>query len=299
MDTEAVCDCNRLACLLEKLAPTEGITATAVPQVRLLRADRPHPREPIVYEPCIIIVGQGRKRVFLGEREYCYDPNNYMVLSLPMPLECVTEATPAQPFLALSVKVEPAMLGELLMEMEDGAPAPGLIGAMCSTPLTEDLSCAAERLLECLTSPLDSRILGRDIVREITYRVLCGEQGDALRALAARHSRFGQIARVLRRVHQDYASDLDIETLAREANMSVSNFHHNFKAITASSPLQYLKSIRLHKARILMLQDGLNASSAAARVGYTSLSQFSREFKRFFGASPANDPALARSAGER
>ena len=131
-------------------------------------------------------------------------------------------------------------------------------------------------------------------MREITYHVLRGEQGGALRAVAARHSRFGQIARVLRRVHQEYNKELDVESLAREANMSVSSFHHNFKAVTSTSPVQYLKSIRLHKARALMLQGDHNASTAASRVGYSSLSQFSREFKRYFGNSPSNDAAQTR-----
>lgn len=185
-------------------------------------------------------------------------------------------------------------LGELLMEMEDDRAPPEMVRGLYATPLTEDLDCAAVRLLECLQSPMDARILGPGIVREITYHVLRGEQGGALRAVAARHSRFGQIARVLRRVHQEYNKELDVESLAREANMSVSSFHHNFKAVTSTSPVQYLKSIRLHKARALMLQGDHNASTAASRVGYSSLSQFSREFKRYFGNSPSNDTAQIR-----
>jgi AraC-like DNA-binding protein len=288
----------RLAELLKDLVQSQGLSASLIREVRFIREDQPRAREPMVYEPSIIILAQGRMRVYLGDQVYTYDPHNYMVLSVPLPFECETEASAEHPLLAVAITVDPAVLGELLMEMEDSCRAPSIVGAVYSTPLTEDLACATERLLECLQSAMDSRILGQDIVREMTYRVLCGEQGGALRALAARHSRFGQIARVLRRVHQEYERELDVESLARDANMSVSNFHHNFKAVTSTSPLQYLKSIRLHKARILMRQDGLNASSAAARVGYVSLSQFSREFKRFFGVSPANDTAqLRRGAG--
>ncbi len=286
---------RRLAPLLQTMAVNEGITLSPLNGVHFNRGNKPKLRSPIVYEPSIVIVGQGRKRVFMGDQVYTYDPNNYLVLSVPLPLECETEATPEEPFLAVTIKIDPTVLGELLMEMEDDISMPGVVSGIYATALNEELADSAMRLLECLQSPMDCRILGPSIVREMTYRVLCGEQGEALRALAVRHGRFSQIARVLRRIHQDYHKELDVEVLAREANMSVSNFHHNFKAVTSTSPLQYLKSIRLHKARILMLQDGLNASTAANRVGYASLSQFSREFKRFFGNSPANDAAQLRA----
>lgn len=285
-----------LAALIAPLARQEGLNATHLEAVRLIRTSESQPRAPIVYEPGIIIVAQGRKRVFLGEQALSYDPNNYLVLSVPLPLECETIASPEAPLLAVSIRTDPAQLGELLIEMEDEEPGPGLVQGIYATALTEDLACATQRLLECLAAERDSRILGPSIVREILYRVLCGEQGGALRAVAARHGRFGQIARVLKHLHSSYAEEQDIESLARAANMSVSNFHHSFKAVTSTSPLQYLKSLRLHKARVLMHQQGLSAAAAADRVGYASASQFSREFKRFFGSSPAADAALPRSA---
>jgi AraC-like DNA-binding protein len=161
--------------------------------------------------------------------------------------------------------------------------------------LLDALIDAVIRLLECLRSPMDSRILGPRIVRGIIYRVLCGERGGALRAMANGHSHFNQIAKVLKRIHLAYPNSLAIGTLAGEANMSVSNFHHNFKAVTAVSPLQYVKSIRLHKARIVMVRDGLNANSAAGMVGYESASQFSREFKRLFGNSPLDEASRMRA----
>ncbi len=165
-------------------------------------------------------------------------------------------------------------------------------------PLTDELVNATARLLESLGNPLDGRILGPQIVREIIYRVLCGEQGGSLRSLAVRHSRFSQIAKVLKRMHTEYDSELDVSTLASEANMSLSSFHSNFKAVTAVSPLQYLKSIRLHKARMLMIQDGIGAGNAASKVGYESASQFSREFKRYFGNTPTDAAAKMRAVVE-
>lgn len=284
--------------LLGKLAIKEGFSPSNLKGVQFIRSNKPLPRMPVVYEPSIVIVGQGRKIGYLGDQVYIYDPFNYLVLSVPLPFECETQATPDEPYLAVSVRVDPVMVGELLIEMDDDIQDKGTAErGIISTPMTDEMISATVRLLDCLKSPLDSRILGPHNVREIIYRVLYGKQGEALRALAVRHSRFSQIAKVLRRIHTEYDKELDIEFLSSEVNMSISTFHHNFKAVTSSSPLKYLKSIRLHKALMLMIQDGLNAGAAAEKVGYESASQFSREFKRYFGNSPADEAAKLRGLG--
>jgi AraC-like DNA-binding protein len=286
---------SRLVALLSRLSVGEGITPSRLEGVSFMRSSRGAPRHPVVYEPGIFIIAQGRKRGFLGGQVYTYDAHNYLVLSVPLPFECEVEASRDEPLLGLSVRIEPGTIAELLLEMDDLPSAPvALPRGIFATPLNDVLCDSATRLLECLASPVEARILGPQIVREITYRVLRGEQGDALRAVAARHSHFGQISRALRRMHADYSGALDVETLARESGMSVSAFHHNFKAVTSSSPLQYLKAIRLHKARMLMVHEGLGAGVAAGRVGYESPSQFSREFKRFFGSPPADEAARVR-----
>jgi len=286
---------GRLVELLETLAIQEGHSPSVLDGVYFIRENKSVARTPAIYDPSIVIVGQGRKRGYLGDEVYTYDAYNYLVLSVPLPLECESEASPDKPVLGVKVQVTLTTLGELLMEMDDDVPRNAQVPrGIYSTPLTDELISATVRLLECLRSSMDSRILGPQIVREIIYRVLCGGQGDALRALATRQSHFSQIARILKRIHLEYPNSLDVETLARDANMSVSTFHHNFKAVTSTSPLQYLKSIRLHRARVLMVQDGLNASAAAWEVGYESASQFSREFKRFFGNSPADEAAKMR-----
>jgi AraC-like DNA-binding protein len=287
---------SRLVELLGSLATEEGNRPSRLEQVRFIRVANRCPRGPSVYEPSIIIVGQGRKIGYLGEKVYVYDPNNYLVLSVPLPFECETSAEPGKPFLAVAIAMEPRAIGELLDEMADGILAPDEVTGIYSTPLTDKLHDATIRLLECLGSETESRILGPQIVREITYYVLKGPQGAGLRAVVARDSRFAQIAKVLRRMHEDYSRSLDVHELAREANMSVSAFHHNFKAVTSSSPLQYLKRIRLHKARMIMAQEGLGAGGAAERVGYASASQFSREFKRFFGESPRENAVKLRKS---
>ena len=282
--------------LLELLAVHELFNESSLPDVRFFRSGQYIPRSPSAYEPSIVIIGQGRKLGYLGDKVYTYDPYNYLVLSVPLPIECETFGSPQEPLLGVYINVNPLTVSELLLEMEDDrAPAGILPRGIYSTPLPEALLGATVRLLECLSTPLESKILGPQIIREIIYRVLCGEQGDILRLLASRQSRFGQIAKVLQRMHTEFSTKLDIGTLANEANMSVSSFHSNFKTVTASSPLQYLKSVRLHKARLLMAQDGFNASMAASTVGYESASQFSREFKRFFGNTPVEEASKFRA----
>jgi AraC-like DNA-binding protein len=287
---------KRLARLLDEVAVHEGTHRTLIDGVEVTRVSKPVPRAPMVYQPNIVVVGQGRKRAYLGGEAYTYDAFNYLVLSVPLPAECETEASPEEPLLLVAINVEPTMLGEMLLEMDEPSPPVGPTPrGISTTPMSEELSGAVIRLLECLKSPLDSRMLGRQTVREIVFRVLCGEQGGSLRALASRDDHFARIARVLQHIHAEYARPLGAEEMAKRAGMSVSAFHHYFKLVTASSPLQYLKRIRLDQARRLMAHDGYNASTAARAVGYESPSQFSREFKRLFGVTPVEEAEHTRA----
>jgi AraC-like DNA-binding protein len=279
---------SRLVALLSELARGEGFIPSRLPGVKFMRSTEHIPRTPVVYDQSIVIIAQGRKTGHLGGQTFIYDANNYLVLATPMPFECETEGATEEPMLGVSVRVTPGVVAELLMTMESSPSTHDVRPqAVQAAPLDKTLSNTTVRLLEYLRSENDARILGPQIVREITYRVLLGKLGGNLRALAAPQSHFGQISRALRRIHADYARTLDIASLAREAGMSSSTFHAHFKAVTSSSPLQYLKTVRLHKAQMLMVQEGANASSAALRVGYESASQFSREFKRLFGGGPA------------
>lgn len=281
---------RRLAELLAPQITADGFSPTSLPGVEYMRAVTSTPRHPIVYTPRIVVIAQGHKRVWLGEREYVYDPEHLLVLSVPMPFDCQTTASEEEPLLGLAISVDPILVGELLLEMGDAANAEPS-SYVSSTAVNEEVMDASVRLAEALASRSAGRILGPQIVREIVYRVLTGEEGDVLRLLVSQPNRHGHIARVLRRIHADYADDLDVTSLAREAHMGVSTFHHAFRDATSTSPLQYLKSIRLHKARALLVTEGLNAQDAARRVGYASASQFSREYRRMFGRSPASDRA--------
>lgn len=282
--------------LLGGLAQGQGFSASRLPGVKFMRSTIYVPPSPVAYDPSIVLIAQGRKRGVLGGRVHPYDANHYLVLTLPVPFECETFGTPEEPLLGMSVGVTPALVAELLAEMatpaSDEAGDPRAIG---SAEVDESLCECAVRLLDALQSPEEARVLGPLRVRELIYRVLRGPLGGNLRALAAPRSHFGQIGRVLHRIHTQFANAFDIETLAREAGMSVSTFHAHFKAVTSASPLQYIKSVRLHKARLMMVHDGIGSAEAAAQVGYESASQFSREFKRLFGAAPAAAAAQLRA----
>ena len=282
-----------LALLLSELVTEEGFLPTALPDVRLMHSKGSHPPTPVVYEPSIVIIAQGYKCAKLGGSTYVYNSRNYLVLSVPLPFECETVGTSKKPMLALAIQVSPVAVAEILMEWDaPWPPASFLPRGIEASPLTAELTGAALRLAKCLQSAVESRLLGPAIIREIIYRVLCDKPGDALRALATPRSNFSQIARSLRRIHSDYHQHLDVASLAREASMSVSTFHANFKAVTSKSPLHYLQTIRLHRAQALII-GGTPIAEAAHQVGYESPSQFSREFKRLFGGTPkeiANRP---------
>ena len=286
----------RMVVLLKEMAHVEGMQATALDGVKLARADCSYPRTPVMYEPSIVILASGRKRGYVGSREFVFDASHYLVLSVPLAFEVETDLVAAgEGVLGVSVRVDLCTLSELTMKMERrrGSLPEDQRGVM-ATPLDEAMGEAAVRLLECLRSPVEAAVLGPGIVREMVYRVLSGEQGGMLWALLGMHGQLAQIHGVLQRLHANPAKSLDVAAMAADAGMSVSAFHHHFKAVVGTSPLQYLKTLRLHKARMLMLHDRLGAAAAADRVGYESASQFSREFKRFFGRTPTHEIEVVR-----
>jgi len=288
---------ERLARLLNEIAVEEGIHPTLIEGVGVARHTCPLTRTSVVYDPVIVFVGQGSKRSYLGDQQYVYDPSTFFVLSVPLPAECEWEATAEEPVLILGLRIDPLTIGELILAMDERVPLQSELPRAVSTyPMSEQLSGAVIRLLECLKCPLDSRMLGRQIVREILYRVLREEKDGVLRALASQNGLFVRIARVLKDVHADSAKQYTVERMAKLAGMSVAAFHRNFKLMVGSSPLQYLKRIRLDRAKRLMMYDGYNAGTAARAVGYESASQFSREFKRQFGVTPMEDIEHLRQA---
>jgi AraC-like DNA-binding protein len=283
---------TQLGKLMQQFDLPDGFSRSNLPSVRFFKAEQSIPRCPLVYDPGICIVAQGKKIGYLGGKSFPYDANNYLVTSVTMPFECETFATPEEPVLGIYIEIDLPLLHELIAQLGENHPSasrgdsavPCAIG---SAVLEPEMSEAVARLLKCLQSKTESRILGPGLLREILYRTLGGQQAPVLYALASHNGHFARVARALKLIQNDYAENLDVESLAQQANMSTSAFHRAFKEVTADSPLQYLKKIRLSKARDFIVQQGMKAYVAADKVGYESASQFSREFKRYFGQSPA------------
>jgi AraC-like DNA-binding protein len=286
---------KRMVELLGELATQEGSRDSLMEGVTLLRVSCSMRRIPVMYEPCIVIVAQGRKRGYLGDLRFVYDARHYLTLTVPLPFECETETAEDGPFLGMAIRIDLAVLGELMMKMNRAERPAAAESSVTATPMDVALSDAAVRMLEAMRSPMDAAVLGPQVVREIIYRVLCGQRGGALQSLLETDGTRMQMHRILHRMHSEYARRLDVARLAQQAGMSVSALHHHFKALTATSPLQYLKTVRLHKARMMMAQELVGASVAATRVGYESASQFSREFKRMFGFSPVDETQRLRA----
>lgn len=281
--------------LLETLAPLEGYNLTALADVRFLRSNRPLARTPVLYDPGIVIVCQGRKRGYLGDTVYVYDAQHYLAVSVPVPFTMETDASAERPLLAIYFRLDFTLAADLLLQIDEreGGVAAAPHGMM-STPLDARLSASVLRFLEAMSVPLEAQLLGPALVREIYFHVLTGEQGGSMRAALTAQGQFAKIARVIRKIHASYREPLDIGQLALEANMSVPSFHAHFKAVTRTSPIQYLKSTRLHQARLLMVRDDFTAALACVQVGYESASQFSREFKRLFGRTPVEEAERMR-----
>jgi AraC-like DNA-binding protein len=295
---------KRMAALLRALAPDEGYNLTSLPGVRILRSNRALSRTPVLYDPGIVIVCQGRKRGYFGDQLYLYDERHYLAVSVPVPFSMETDATETRPLLALYLHLDFTLAAELAEQIDQAsiqadthadvtgrAPTPQ---SMMSTPMNDAMQASVLRFLEAMSQPLEAAVLGPALLRELYFRVLTGEQGSSMREALAMRGQFGRIGRSLRLIHASYAQALDVTQLAEEAGMSVPSFHSHFKGITQVSPMQYVKSTRLHQARLLMVRDDLTAEAACYAVGYTSPSQFSREFKRLFGLTPAAESKRLR-----
>lgn len=289
---------DRIVELLRALAPDEGYNLTALPSVRILRSNRPLSRTPVLYDPGIVIVCQGRKRGYFGDQLYLYDERHYLAVSVPVPFSMETDASDERPLLALYLHLDFALAAELAERIDrervaKRAPAPR---SMMSTPMDDAMQASVLRFLEAMHQPLEAAVLGAGLLRELYFRVLTGAQGSVLREALAMRGQFGQIGRSLRLIHASYAQPLDVKQLADAAGMSIPSFHSHFKAVTQVSPMQYVKSTRLHQARLLMVRNALTAEAAGHAVGYASPSQFSREFRRLFGLTPAAEARRMRES---
>jgi AraC-like DNA-binding protein len=247
------------------------------------------------------VIAQGSKEVLLGDSRYRYDAAHFLLATVELPVVTrVIEASAERPYLSLRLELDPALVGSVMVEaghlsLRNG----GDVRAMDVSPLDASLLDATVRLVRLLDKPGEVRVLRPLITREIVYRLLMGEQGNRLRHLALLGGHSDGIAEAIERLRRDFNQPLRIDSLARELGMSVSGFHHQFKAVTAMSPLQFQKQLRLQEARRILLGENLDAASAGYRVGYEDASQFSREYKRLFGQPPMRDVERLREAARR
>jgi AraC-like DNA-binding protein len=285
-----------LVSLIEHYAETDGIHETLLPRVSLIRASRPSEPVHVLHEPALCMVVQGSKEVVVGEGRFIYDPAKYLVISVSLPLTGeILEATPQRPYLCFRLDLDPVVLNTLITdsghERPHGYPATGLV----LNVLTPKLLGSVVRLLGLLETPEDIAVLAPLAEREILYRIMKSDPTGMLHQIAAGDSKLQQVNRAVTWLKHNYKEPFSITTLTRETHMSSSTLHYHFKMVTGLSPLQYQKQLRLQEARRLLLAQTVDAATAGHTVGYESPSQFSREYKRLFGASPLHDAARLAS----
>jgi AraC-like DNA-binding protein len=300
------CDFQRMEILAEiaaaitRHAPDEGLQATPLERLWLVRSSVPTMPMPNVYRPLVCIAVQGGKEVVLGDQVFHYSPGRYGIVTHDLPATGhVIEASRDKPYLSFVLDFDPVALAELALRVPPppGPPPPAPLGKIVADA-DADLLGAALRLLRLLDDPQALPVLAPMAEQEILYRLLTGPHGPRMRQITSGQGSVAQIGRAIAWIRQNSRERLSIRQLAAAAGMSPSSLHEHFRAVTAMTPLQFQKQLRLQDARSLMLADGLDATTAAFRVGYESPSQFSREYRRHFGEPPARDVARLRASPE-
>lgn len=281
---------KELAERIQGLVPADG-QITPYPGLHLARLSQPTGLVHSSSKAALCIAVQGSKDVYLGDRIYRYDVDNYLLTTVELPITFVIcEAAPDEPYVSLRLELDPALVASVMGEHRMSPPrSQADAKAMMASPLDPGLLDAATRLVRLLDAPKEERALIPLVMREIVYRLLIGEQGHRLRHLPELGGHTHRIAKAIERLRKEFDRPLKSDMLAKELGMSLSGFHQHFKAITDLSPLQYQKQLRLHEARRLMLGEGIDAASAGYRVGYDDPSHFSRDYKKQFGESPKRD----------
>ena len=282
---------------IAQFATADGVQATAIAGLQVIRISRPSQPMPSVITPSLCIVAQGRKRVVTGDRVLAYDADNFLVVSVDTPaVGQVIEASEDAPYLCIRLELDAAEIAALLIDVGGLGPAAAEAEpSLAVSRVTDDLLDPAIRLVRLLGRPEDIAVLAPMARRELLYRVLRSDQATKLQQIAVAESRLQQVNRAIGWIRRNFAAPFSIDAVAREARMSPSALHQHFKAATAMSPLQYQKQLRLQEARRLMLIEAIDAATAGHRVGYDSPSQFSREYARVFGAPPLRDVARLKA----
>ena len=289
-------DRMELARQILRFTRDSGIHRTSIKRLTLIRSDRPTDDLPTVYEASVCLIAQGAKTVSLGGNSLVYDASSYLVVSVDLPLiGRVLQASAEEPYLCCKIDIDPVVLTELVMH--EGDPASDHLAAPLAVhPADERLTDAACRLIDLLDQPHHAAALAPLVEKEILYRLLNGPHGPTLRRIARGDSHLGRIGRAIAYIRENYRKPIRIEDIAAAASMSLSSLHEHFKASTTLTPLEFQKRLRLESARGLMVSTGANAANAAYAVGYQSPSQFSREYRRLFNASPRMDAERLRTS---
>lgn len=271
----------------------DGIFDTQIEGVRIFKISEYGKCAPTVYPASIIVLLSGHKKLHFENRVFTYDPNNYLVVSMTMPAVCETCASVNEPVQGIVIDLDLKMLRELIDLMDIKDRISGLDDKCQFVPIgpsamDELMQQSCQRLLNAIKDPCEARILGKALKREVTFRALCGGQSQMLIRLASLSGAIAKVSSIIELMQENYNQPLDVDDLAKKSNLSVSSFYRLFKSITSDTPIQYLKKIRLNKARDLIVTQNVKSYVAAVEVGYESVSQFSREFKRYFGETPAS-----------
>ncbi len=269
----------------------KGLHKSFIPGVKLYRDTQGNPRNPLLYNSGIIIMLQGTKTLYLEQSSVTYQAGDYLLLGVPIPVECEAWSTKEEPILSLVIDVPITVLNDLNQHVHfkqrKHSEQQADLFSLTKQSLTATLDDACYRLLRTLSCKTQSAVLGANIIKEIIYHVVTGPHGYILTDLVDYNGHYARVAKALTNIHSNYPDSLSVEELADNASMSVSSFHRVFRQVTTVSPGQYIKRVRLTKARELISLQGRRANEAAMLVGYTSASQFSREFKRYFNTSPS------------
>jgi len=273
--------------MIDRYSEKDTVSQTIIPKLSLMKSETKRVKASTVYMPSLCLIVQGKKEIFLDYELYTYSPSEYLAVSVELPVVGqITEASKEKPYLGLSIELDPLAISEMLVHApEHGATSRGLFVGKTD----EGLADCILRLVRLLESPADVPFMSHLIFKEFYYRLLKSPHGWNLAQLAMTGSSMQRIAKVIKVLKTDFARNMRIEEMAEIANMSQSSFHHHFKEVTAMSPLQFQKRLRLTEARRIMLAEQADAASTAFRVGYESPSQFSREYSRMFGAPPLSD----------
>lgn len=279
--------------LADRLAPRQGYNPTPLPGVRILRTETMLHDVPVLYKPGAVFVLQGRKRGLLEGEIYLYDEEHYLAVSVPVPFRMESVASPERPLLAVYVDFDMKMAAGIVAQM--GAPeTSGKVKSLLSSRMDPAIEDAVLRLLNALDNPVELAVLGACILRALHYRVLVGPQGGAMIAGLQQRGPSGKILESIARLRERYASGISVASLAGEAGMSVPSYHTHFKALTGSTPIQYVKAMRLHEARLMIARGDKTIADVAASVGYASPAQFSRDFKRHFRRTASEEAEWVR-----